>query len=55
VLATDGGTVPWHRVVHADGSCTEALYPEQRQRLLAEGVLFKGAKVDLKRFRWDGR
>ena len=55
VLAIDGGTVPWHRVVRADGSCADHLYAEQRQRLLAEGVLFRGDRVDLTRFRWDGR
>jgi alkylated DNA nucleotide flippase Atl1 len=55
VLAMDGGTVPWHRVVRADGSCAEHLYTEQRQRLLAEGVRFVGDRVDMARFRWDGR
>jgi methylated-DNA-protein-cysteine methyltransferase related protein len=55
VLAYDGGTVPWHRVVHADGSCAEHLATEQRQRLLEEGVRFLGARVDMARFRWDGR
>ena len=54
VLAIDGGTVPWHRVVRADGTLAEHLYSEQRQRLLAEGVRFRGDRVDLDRFRWDG-
>ncbi len=54
VLALDGGTVPWHRVLHADGRCTERLYAEQRQRLLAEGVRFTGDRVDLAAYRWDG-
>jgi methylated-DNA-protein-cysteine methyltransferase-like protein len=54
VLAQDGGTVPWHRVVRADGSLAEHLYGEQRQRLLAEGVRFRGDRVDLSEFRWDG-
>jgi methylated-DNA-protein-cysteine methyltransferase related protein len=54
VLAHDGGTVPWHRVLRADGSLAEHLYTEQRQRLLAEGVRFRGDRVDLARFRWDG-
>ena len=39
VLAQDGGTVPWHRVLRSDGSLAEHLYTEQRQRLLSEGVL----------------
>jgi alkylated DNA nucleotide flippase Atl1 len=55
VLAGDGGTVPWHRVLRADGSLAEHLYTEQRQRLLAEGVRFRGDRVDLGAFRWDGR
>jgi methylated-DNA-protein-cysteine methyltransferase related protein len=54
VLANDGGTVPWHRVLRADGSLAEHLYTEQRQRLLSEGVRFRGDRVDLVRFRWDG-
>ena len=55
VLAGDGGTVPWHRVLRADGSLAEHLYTEQRQRLLAEGVRFVGDRVELAAFRWDGR
>jgi alkylated DNA nucleotide flippase Atl1 len=54
VLALDHGTVPWHRVLRADGSLAEHLYTEQRQRLLAEGVRFDGDRVQLARFRWDG-
>lgn len=55
VLALDGGTVPWHRVVRANGTCAEHLYTEQRQRLLSEGVRFIGDRVDLKAHRWDGQ
>lgn len=54
VLAQDEGTVPWHRVLRADGSLAEHLYTEQRQRLLSEGVLFSGDRVRLREFRWDG-
>jgi methylated-DNA-protein-cysteine methyltransferase-like protein len=54
VLAHDHGTVPWHRVLRADGSLAEHLYSEQRQRLLSEGVRFRGDRVDLPTFRWDG-
>jgi alkylated DNA nucleotide flippase Atl1 len=54
VLSQDGGTVPWHRVVRADGTCAEHLYTEQRQRLLSEGVRFRGDRVDLAGYRWDG-
>jgi len=55
VLAADGGAVPWHRVMRADGSLAPHIADEQRQRLLSEGVLFRGSRVDLQRFRWDGR
>jgi methylated-DNA-protein-cysteine methyltransferase-like protein len=55
VLAMDGGTVPWHRVVRADGSLAEHLYSEQRQLLLGEGVRFDGDRVRLAEHRWDGR
>jgi methylated-DNA-protein-cysteine methyltransferase related protein len=54
VLAGDDGTVPWHRVLRADGSLAEHLYTEQRQRLLAEGIRFIGDRVDLRACRWDG-
>ena len=55
VLAMDDGSVPWHRVLRADGTCADHLYTEQRQRLLREGVRFVGHRVDLANFRWDGR
>lgn len=55
VLATDGGTVPWHRVIRSDGTLAEHLYSEQRQRLLAEGVRFDGDRVRVAEHRWDGR
>jgi methylated-DNA-protein-cysteine methyltransferase-like protein len=44
--------VPWHRVVGAGGriSLRGGSGPEeQRKRLRAEGVAFRGAAVDLKR------
>jgi methylated-DNA-protein-cysteine methyltransferase related protein len=55
VLSVDGGTVPWHRVVRADGTCADHLYSEQRQLLISEGVRFRDHRVDLARYRWDGR
>ena len=38
-------SVPWHRVVRADGSLAQD--DEQRRLLEAEGVPFKGARVDM--------
>ena len=55
VLARDGGTVPWHRVMRADGSCAEHLRGEQLALLRAEGVPIRGQRVDLAAARWDGR
>ena len=42
---TDDPTVPWQRVVRADGSLAKG----ERQRLLleAEGVRFRGSRVDM--------
>jgi alkylated DNA nucleotide flippase Atl1 len=38
-------TVPWHRVVRADGSLAKGEH--QRALLEAEGVPFRGARVDM--------
>lgn len=54
VLAADGRSVPWHRVLRADGTLAGHLYTEQRQRLISEGVRFVGDRVDLAAHRWDG-
>jgi methylated-DNA-protein-cysteine methyltransferase-like protein len=50
-LAKTDGRLPWHRVLGAKG---KILLPreagaEQRIRLEAEGVVFKGGKVDMAR------
>ena len=38
--------VPWHRIVHADGSLAKG--HRQRALLEAEGVPFRGARVDMR-------
>jgi methylated-DNA-protein-cysteine methyltransferase-like protein len=39
-------TVPWHRIVRADGSLAKG---ERQRRLLdAEGVPFRGTRVDMR-------
>ena len=38
--------VPWHRVVRADGSLAKGA--RQRARLEAEGIPFRGERVDLR-------
>jgi alkylated DNA nucleotide flippase Atl1 len=45
----DDPTVPWHRVVRADGSMAKGA--RQRKLLEAEGVPFAGARVDMRRAR----
>ena len=48
--------VPWHRVINAKGMLSlppdSEAYRLQRTRLLEEGVLFNGQKIDLQRFGW---
>jgi methylated-DNA-protein-cysteine methyltransferase-like protein len=50
-----GSRLPWHRVVNAQGgiSLRGGSGPaSQRRRLLAEGVTFRGARIDLARCLW---
>jgi methylated-DNA-protein-cysteine methyltransferase-like protein len=46
VLRTTEAEVPWWRVVRADGSLAQGT--RQRTLLEAEGVPFRGARVDLR-------
>ncbi|UQX89718.1 MGMT family protein [Jatrophihabitans telluris] len=55
IMAAEGGSVPWHRVVRADGSLAPHIRAEQLARLRAEGVAIRGERVDMSRARWDGR
>lgn len=41
----DDPDLPWWRVVRADGSLAKGV--RQRRRLVAEGVPFKGERVDM--------
>jgi methylated-DNA-protein-cysteine methyltransferase related protein len=43
--ACDDPSVPWHRVVRADGSLAKG--DRQRALLEAEGVPFRGGRVDM--------
>ena len=50
VLANcDDPDVPWHRIVRADGSLAKG--DRQRRLLEAEGVPFRGERVDLRAVR----
>ena len=46
LFACDDPDVPWHRVVRADGTLAKGA--RQRRRLRAEGVPFRGERVDLR-------
>jgi alkylated DNA nucleotide flippase Atl1 len=54
--ACEDTTVPWHRIVRADGSLAKGA--RQRALLEAEGVPFRGDRVDMRAARapvWDAR
>jgi methylated-DNA-protein-cysteine methyltransferase-like protein len=42
----EDASVPWHRIVRADGSLAKG--SDQRRLLEAEGVPFRGARVDMR-------
>ncbi len=52
-----GVDIPWHRVINASGRISlpqdSDAYRTQRERLLMEGVVFKGRSVDLNKFQWQ--
>lgn len=55
-----GSTVPWHRVVNAQGGVSPRSVPghdlDQQLRLDGEGVGFDArGRVVLAKYRWDGR
>lgn len=49
--------LPWHRVINASGRITftegSAAWERQRARLLDEGVIFRGARIDIKQCGWE--
>jgi alkylated DNA nucleotide flippase Atl1 len=49
LFGADEPDLPWWRVVRADGSLAKGA--RQRRRLIAEGVPFKGDRVDMGRAR----
>jgi methylated-DNA-protein-cysteine methyltransferase-like protein len=46
LFACEDDSVPWHRIVRADGSLAKG--QRQRRRLEREGVPFRGGKVDMR-------
>jgi alkylated DNA nucleotide flippase Atl1 len=57
VMSMSGGSVPWWRVVHADGSPAPGIEDEAIARLREDDTPLRpdGARVDMRRARWDGR
>lgn len=51
VLSEDGADLPWHRVLHSDGTPAPHKPHEQLALLRAEGVLADGSRVDMRRYR----
>lgn len=53
----EGATVPWHRVINAQGRIAfpphSEPYRQQQTLLLAEGVAVIGGKVDLSCYGWQ--
>ena len=55
--APDRATLPWHRVLNAQGRISipkgSRARAEQIRRLTDEGVVVNDGKVDMKRYRWE--
>jgi methylated-DNA-protein-cysteine methyltransferase-like protein len=55
--AADQERLPWHRVLHSDGTLAFAprsrAFVAQKRLLAAEGVILNGRRVDLARYGWQ--
>ena len=52
--------IPWYRVINAQAKISLKQLDDhgqniQQQKLMQEGICFRGDRVDLKRYQWDGR
>ncbi|MBC6459776.1 MGMT family protein [Actinomadura sp. HBU206391] len=56
VMSTQGGGVPWWRVIRADGRPLPGHERRALERYAAEGTPLRpgGDRVDMRRARWDG-
>jgi methylated-DNA-protein-cysteine methyltransferase-like protein len=52
VMARYGGGVPWHRVVNSAGRVVPGHEVKARRLLLAEGVPFRGERVNMRVAAW---
>ncbi len=48
-----GSSLPWHRVINAQGRITNPDPKRQRARLEAEGVTLIKGRVELRHYRWE--
>ncbi|HZV26021.1 MAG TPA: MGMT family protein [Acidothermaceae bacterium] len=53
VMSTWGGAVPWHRVVHADGTPAPSHDGEVLRLLRADVTPMRGDRVDMRQARWN--
>jgi alkylated DNA nucleotide flippase Atl1 len=54
VMSRWGGAVPWHRVVHANGTPAPCHDGEALRLLHADRTPMRGDRVDMENARWDG-
>jgi O-6-methylguanine DNA methyltransferase len=54
VMARYGAEVPWHRVLHNDGSCASHQSDRQLALLREEDVPILGGRVNMRLARWQG-
>ncbi len=52
IMAQHGGSVPWYRVVAANGRTPPGHEVAARRSLTAEGVAFRGERVDMAVHAW---
>ena len=52
-------TLPWFRVINSSGRISlpsgSDSYAKQRRKLEAEGVIFRGDRIDMQRYGWPAR
>jgi len=57
--APSSKTLPWFRVINSSGRISLPVgsdsYRKQRKQLEAEGVIFRGDRVDMNRYGWPAR
>ncbi|SNT33501.1 MGMT family protein [Rhodococcoides kyotonense] len=53
IMRTDSADLPWHRVLSASGKPAAHLATRQLEKLVAEGVVVRDGRVDLKSIRFQ--